>query len=271
MRPRSLKWLVLVCVVIGGALWIGSFQKMRLDNRRLEALQSSGKIDSLLKLQAEMQQDPAAPLPTSAEWQTLQDARRELFRLRGQVNDLRQAARFNPTELDQYEQDTSNELEDIDLKQAQREALQTLSSESRNLGQVSNRLSSAFAYLLRRQSNAQFPSSLEDLRAQLVLNLAKPSHMKLLSIQLQEAEEKMQEYGIHYNEFEAVRESRFFNDGIPRWFLRTTAAKELPDGRTARPYWPVWSKSYNWRAQRDLRLHPEVYQSSTSGEHLVYD
>ena len=154
MSRRSKKWLIPLCLFIGGGLWIGSIQTLRLDNLRLESQQSSAKIDSLLKLQAEMQQDPAEPLPTSTEWQTLQDARRELFRLRGQVNDLRQAARFNPAELDQYEENTSKELEEIDLRQAQREALQTLASESKNLGQVSNGLTSAFSYLIRRQTKA---------------------------------------------------------------------------------------------------------------------
>lgn len=271
MRPRSLKWLVLLCVFIGGAIWIHSVQARRLNFLRQEVLDSSAKIDSLLKLKIEMQQDPVAALPSSAEWQSLQDARSELYRLRGQVNDLRQASSFSPTELEQYEEEASQELETIDLKHSQRKALQTISADSRNLGQVSDGLASTFAYLLRRQPNALFPNSLEELRAQLASNLAKPTHMELLDQQLEESEQKMHEHGIRFGEFEAVRESRFFTDKIPRWFLRKKATQSLPDGRTARPYWPVWTKSYNWQAQRDFRLHPDVYQGRTSNVHLVYD
>ncbi len=253
------------------ALWVHSKQrdKTSLLSQRLQLLSSQN--EELERLRADLENHPIPDAPPESDWTQARIARRDLFKLRGEARRIMEAAKWDDADLERLENETRSTLASIEIQFQQLEALNTLAEEGKKVDRIADGIAQALALALRKNLQAAFPHSLEALRDLVIRESSRPKMIQYYENLIKEMKETMLATGKNLSDFEGVHENRFFKDGRQRWFIRTKSSTQLPDGRRARPYWPVWAGDYNSQAHAEFRRHSDVHENLTHHSQLVYD
>ena len=271
MKKRASFFVTILAIAVSASLWLGARQRERATTLEQELRAQSSKIEMLNRLRKEMINQPIPPPPDKSKWGELKAAQRELYKLRGEARRIKEAARWDTSALRNLESQTRSELAAVELRKQQTQALGQLATKGKKLDKIGDGIANAFATALRKHPEMPFPKSLEQLGALATENVTDERFLGYIEANLKKVTQALENTGTAYDAFEAVRENRFFTDGRPRWFIRTKTATQMPDGRYARSYWPVWTKDFDSKIHLEFRVHSDVYEDTSKHIQLVYE
>ncbi len=253
------------------SLWYGARQHKHTTLLKQELAAQSAKIKELTRLKDEIANHPISLLPDKSNRVALEEARRELFKLRGEAKRIREAAKWDTADLERRENETRSALAEVARNQEQQQALTQLAAEGKMIAPIADGIANLFANILDKNPEAPFPESIEQLKALTTKNVTNQRLLDYLENSLSKVVTALEENNMTISAFETVRENRFFADGQPRWFIRTKTTTQMPDGRHARSYWPIWTKNFDTKAYAEFRLHSEVHEDTSHYIKLVYE
>ena len=268
---RASVMLAGVILGLGIAFWGHSKQRTRMSRLNLEIQSMSTENAKIERLQADLEKHPIPDSPPESDWTQARLARRELFKLRGEARRIKEAAKWDAEALERLETETRSKLAAVEVQGQQFEALHVLASEGKKVEKIADGIAQAFSNALRKNPQAAFPASFDALRSLVIDERSSPKMIRYYEDRLKEIEETMLATGKKLSDFEAVRENRFFKDGSEHWFIRTKSTTQLPDGRRARPYWPVWFGEFDSKAHAEFRGHSDIHEDFTHHSQLVYE
>lgn len=271
MKRSRVGWAV---YLLAGSLllfWSNVEQRKRLRQIKIELDDVRSRLSDLHSLKLEMNAQPAPEVPEPTTLRVLQDARRELFDLRSKVSRLREAARWDIEAFEKKEGEAKNAIEALEQEQQQQAALRGVAAIGNEFNGVAESLVVVCGALIRKNVPVSLSTSVWQLHEQLLQLDLRPKIQDYYTQSVDELRNALDESGLSLGDFEIAREGRFFQDQQTRNFLRPKVSMELPDGRKARPYWPIWDGSFRSPEFHEFRLSPAVFEDLKKHIYVVYD